>query len=157
MEYEQFTPLISYFTPMSKKEITSEYDLLAFSYRDILHTNTQTQENPFLDEISHLTPYTYTITMNADTAKERGLKDGDTVWIETPYRRKQKGILKLLHGQHPQTVAIAGHGGLWAKGRPVAKGKGVHFCWLLESDLKHYDPICLNIETSVPVKIYTAK
>ena len=77
MEYEQFTPLLSYFTPISKKEMTAEYDLLAFSYRDIFHTNTQTQQNPFMDKISLLSPYTYTITINAETADKKGLKDGE--------------------------------------------------------------------------------
>lgn len=157
MEYGQYVALPSYYPTQAIKEMTSDYDLLAFSYRDILHTNSQTAENPWLDEISQLCPYTYTITMNAETARKKGLKDGDLVFLETPRGRREKGILKVMEGQHPKTVAIAGQAGLWAKGRPLARGKGSNFDLLLESDLQHYDPISLNIETSVAVKIYKAK
>jgi len=153
MEWEQYTPLASYFPTVAHKEMDSEYDLLAFSYRDILHTNSATQQNPWLDEISELCPYTYTITVNPDTAQKNGLKDGDTVWLETPHKKKEKGIIKLMEGQHPQTVGIAGQAGLWAKGRPIAKGKGSNFDLLLESDLRHLDPVTLSLETSAPVKI----
>ncbi len=41
----------------------------------------------------------------------------------------------------------------WAKGQPVAKGKGANFDDLLELDLKHSDPISLNIETAVRIKV----
>lgn len=157
LEYEQFTPLPSYFPPRSHKELSDEYDLLAFSYRDILHTNNTTPQNLWLDEVSQLCPYTYTITMNAETAKRKGLKDGDVIWLETPHGRREKGILKVLEGQHPRTVAIAGQAGLWARGRPIARGKGSNFDRLLESDLNHYDPLTLNLETAVPVKVYKAE
>jgi len=157
IEYEQYSPLPDYFVPVSHKDMDEEFDLLAFSYRDILHTNSQTPENPWLDEISQMCPYTYTITMNAATAKGKGLKDGDMVWLETPFGKKEKGCLKVMQGQHPATVAIAGQAGLWAKGRPIARGKGSNFDHLLESDLRHYDPMTLNIETSAAVKIFRAE
>ena len=73
-DWEQFTPLISYFTPQVAKEETPEYDLYSFSYRDILHNGTYTMEMPWLDEVSRMNPYTYNITMNADTAKKKGLE-----------------------------------------------------------------------------------
>ena len=74
LEWEQFTPLISYFPPQVAKEETSEFDLYSFSYRDILHNGTYTMEMPWLDEVSQMNPYTYNITMNADTAKKKGLE-----------------------------------------------------------------------------------
>jgi anaerobic selenocysteine-containing dehydrogenase len=69
LDWEQFTPLISYFKPQVSKEETSEFDLYSFSYRDILHNGTYTMEFPWLDEVSRQNPYTYNITMNADTLK----------------------------------------------------------------------------------------
>lgn len=153
-EYEQYTPLPTWFTPISHREINEEFDLFAFSYRDAMHTNSTTQENPWIDEVSQRNPYTYTITMNAKTAKEKGFNDGDRVWLETPYKRRESGVLKLMQGQHPQCVGIAGQAGLWAKGRPIARGKGSNFNKILPCDLKHFDPITLCIETAVAVKIY---
>jgi anaerobic selenocysteine-containing dehydrogenase len=156
LDFDQYTPFPSYFKPQSHHEVDEEYDLFAFSYRDTLHTNNVTQENPWLDEVSQLSPYTYTITMNVDKARQKGLKDGDTICLETPYGRKTEGVLKVMEGQHPKTVAIAGQAGLWAKGRPIAYGKGSNFTTLMESDLKHYDPLTLCIETAVGVKVYKA-
>lgn len=48
----------------------------------------------------------------------------------------------------------AGQGGLWAQGRPIARGKGSNFCKLLPTYLRHYDPVTGNIETSVALKVY---
>jgi anaerobic selenocysteine-containing dehydrogenase len=155
LEWEQYDPYPEYFAPISQRELNDEFDLIAFSYRDILHTNSTTYENPWLDKASQMCPYTYTITLNVKTAIQKGLKDGDRICLETPYGRKETGVLKVLEGQHPQTVAIAGQAGMWAKrGRPIAKGKGSNFDKLLQSDIKHFDPLTLCIETAVPVKIY---
>jgi len=156
MDYSQYCALPEYFPPAWQNDFNAEYDLVAFSYRDIMHTNSQTLQNPWIDEISQMSPYTYTVTINRDTAQNKGLKDGDAIWIETPYGKKEKGALRLMEGQHPLTIAIAGQAGLWAKGRPIAQGKGSNFCRLVQSDLKHYDPMTLNLETAVAVKIYKA-
>jgi hypothetical protein len=48
---------------------------------------------------------------------------------------------------------MVGLGG-WAKGRPIAKGKGINFNELLPADHKHIDPICGAFEINVMVKAY---
>jgi anaerobic selenocysteine-containing dehydrogenase len=154
LDWEQFTPLLSYFTPQVAKEISEEYDLYCFSYRDILHTGTYTMNLPWLNEVSQLNPYTYNITMNVETAKSKGLKEGDLICLESPAGRKVTGTLKTMQGQHPKTVAIAACSGAWAKGTPVAYGKGTNFNILLESDFKHACPISWNQETAATVKVY---
>lgn len=118
-------------------------DLLA------LHWESLERENPVYRE--HLMDV-------GERVRERrkGLKDGDVTWLETRQGRKEKGVLKTVEGQHPKTVTIAGQARLWARGRPVARGKGSNFDRLLESDLKHYDPLILCLETAVPVKVYKA-
>jgi anaerobic selenocysteine-containing dehydrogenase len=153
LDWDQYTPLPSWFTPTSYNELDGEFDLIAFSYRDILHTNNTTYQNPLVDEVSALCPYTYMITINGDVARKKGLKDGDGAWLENRYGIKERGFIKTMQGQHPKTVGIAGQGGLWAKGRPIARGKGSNFCKLLPSYLRHYDPVTGNIETSVAVKV----
>jgi anaerobic selenocysteine-containing dehydrogenase len=154
LDWEQFTPLISYFTPQVAKEETSEFNLYSFSYRDILHNGTYTMEMPWLDEVSRMNPYTYNITMNVDTAKKRGLKDGDLICLESYNGRKTTGYLKTMQGQHPRTIAIAACSGGWAKGAPIAFGKGTNFNILLESDFKHACPVCWSQETATMVKVY---
>jgi len=91
--------------------------------------------------------------MNANTALVRGLKDGDAVMLETSAKRRVSGSLKLMEGHHPLTVSIAACSGHWARGLPIAKGKGTNFDNLLEIDLAHSDPISLNIETAAKVRV----
>lgn len=144
LDREQFTPLISYFKPQVAKELNSEYNLYCFSYRDILNSGSGTMKIPWLDEASKFNPYTCSVTMNVKTAAELELKDGDLICIEPSYGRKVTGFLKTLQGQHPETVAIAACSGGWAKGQPIACGKGTNFNALLESDFATACPVCFN-------------
>ena len=153
---EQYTPLVDWF-PCPPHAITkSEFDLYCYSYRDILHTGSHTMQQPWLDEASRMNPYTYNITMNEKTAKEKGIREADVLEIENEKGRKVKGPVKLVQGQHPLTIGIAACSGHWAKGLPIANGKGTHFDSLLEIDLNHVDPISLNLETCVRVKVSKA-
>jgi molybdopterin-containing oxidoreductase family molybdopterin binding subunit len=107
-----------------------------------------------LDEMSKSNPFTYNISLNAEMAKKMGIKDGDTVCVENLKGRRMTGKAKLMNGIHPQVVASVCGGGGWAKGRPIAKGKGVMFNNLLINDQKHKCPVCLSMETAVRVKVY---
>jgi anaerobic selenocysteine-containing dehydrogenase len=157
LEWQQYTPIPSWFWPVCHKELDQEYDLLGFSYRDVLHCNTNTYQNPWMDEVSRLCPYTCTITIHPSVARAKGLEDGDLIWMENRYGAREKGRVKVMEGQHPKTLGIAGQGGLFAKGRPIAIGKGSNFCKILPNHLKHYDPVAGNIETAVALKVYKAK
>ena len=156
IDFEQYSPLVDWFPCPPHKETRPEYDLYAFSYRDVLHTGTWSMQLPYLDEASQMNPYTYNITMNAETARKRGLKDGDVIWVENNHGQKVNGGLQTMEGMHPQMVGIAACSGHWAKGLPIAKGKGTHFNVLLESDLEHSCPLTIGIETCAKVKIYKA-
>ena len=82
MDWEQYTPLISYFPAVIYGEGGPEHDLIAFSYRDVLHTGSMTAEIPWIDELSETNPYTYNIAMNVETARKKGLHEGDIIWVE---------------------------------------------------------------------------
>ncbi|MBW2028536.1 MAG: molybdopterin-dependent oxidoreductase [Deltaproteobacteria bacterium] len=152
VDLSQYTPLISWF-PCTIHRGDSEYDLYCYSYRDVLHTGSSTMEQPWLDEASRMNPYTYHITINSRTASEKGIRDGDLVEIESAYGRKVRGPVKLMEGQHPRTIGIAACSGHWAKGMPIARGKGTNFDTLIENDLEHCDPVSLNLETAVRVRV----
>ncbi len=153
LDAEQYTPLISWFPCTNHKVTDPNYDLYAYSYRDVLHSASHTMEQPWLDEASLMNPYTYSITMNAGTARQKGLKDGDAIELESYLGRKVTGTLKTLEGHHPLAVGIAGTAGHWAVGQPIARGKGTNFDTLLPMDLEHMDPVCGTIETSVRVSV----
>ena len=69
LNWEQYTPLLGWFPCAPHLVKDPQYDLYSFSYRDIVHTSSSTMETPWLDEVSAMNPYTYNVTMNADTGK----------------------------------------------------------------------------------------
>ncbi len=152
-QWEHYTPLISWFPCAPHRVEDPRYDLYCFSYRDILHTASASMEQPWLDEASAMSPYTYNISISAATAKEKGLQDGDLVEVTSSYGNRVRGRLKLRKGQHPLALAIAATAGHWAKGQPIAQGKGVNFNFLMEAKFAECDPITLNLETCVKVMI----
>jgi len=158
MNWAHYSPLPSYFTSVIYTEVPpdSEYDLVAISPRDVLHTHRFSAENPWVDEMSSNNPYTYNIVMNMDTAKKKGIKDGDIICVENHWGDKVTGGVRLSQAVHPQVMGIVGLGG-WAKGRPIARGKGVNFNELLRADHKHMCPITHALEIAVRVKAYKAK
>jgi molybdopterin-containing oxidoreductase family molybdopterin binding subunit len=150
--WEQYSGLVSWF-PTPPHKATNQYDLYCLSYRDILHTGSGTMQLPLVDEASRMNPYTYNIVIHTDTAKQKGLADGDIIEIESDHGRIINGPIKISQGIHPDVIAIAATAGHWAKGQPIAYNKGVHFDKLIELDMEHVDPTNLNMETSVKVKI----
>jgi molybdopterin-containing oxidoreductase family molybdopterin binding subunit len=150
---EFYQPMPDWLPCHSHVESSSGFDLYAFYYRDIIHTNSFTMENPWLDEAARLDPYSYTVSVNAAAGHAKGLKDGDSVWVETEAGRKVKGKLHLTEAIHPEGLGIAACAGHWGKGMPIAEGKGVFFNELLEVDFKHVSPVNLNLDLCVKVKV----
>ena len=132
------------------------FDFTAFYYRDSVHTNSYTMENPWLDEAARMDPFSYTIAMNGDRGRAMGLRDGTLVWLENEKGRKVKGRVKLTQAIHPEGLGIGGCAGHWGDGMPVAKGKGVFFNELLEIDWAHINPANLNLDLCVRVKVMPA-
>ena len=141
--------------PCASHEVQDpRYDMWSFYYRDILHTNSLTMENPWLDEAAQMNAYSYFIAINADMGKKKGLKDGDTVWVESAAGRKIKGRVKLTEGIHPEGLGVAALCGHWSKDQPIARGKGVFYNDLIEVDYKHMDPGNLNMDLCAKVRVY---
>ena len=129
------------------------FDLTAFYYRDSIHTNSFTMENPWLDEAARLDPFSYTIAINADTATKKGLADGALVRVETESGRSVEGRVRLTQAIHPEGLGIAACAGHWGDGMPVAKGKGVFFNGLLDLDWEHVSPVNLNLDLCARVRV----
>jgi len=60
------------------------------------------------------------VEINSETAKSLKLRDGQFVWIESPFQKSRRKV-KFSEGVHPEVVAIAsGQGhylyGKWQKG-----------------------------------------
>ena len=154
---EYFEPLPDFLPCHSHDCNKADFDLYGFYYRDALQTNSYTMENAWLDEAARLDPFSYTIAINADTGKKKGLRDGEVIWVENESGRKVKGRLKLTQAIHPEGLGIAACAGHWSEGMPVARGKGVHYNDLLELDWEHVSPINLNLDLCVRVKVTPAE
>jgi anaerobic selenocysteine-containing dehydrogenase len=100
-----------------------------------------------------MNPYTYNITMNRDTANNKGIQDGDLIEVESPMGYKVRGTVKTMEGQHPLTMGIAACSGHWGRGMPIARGKGTNFNTLLSFNLKKVDPLVLTPENCVRVRV----
>jgi molybdopterin-containing oxidoreductase family molybdopterin binding subunit len=133
-----------------------EFDLQAVYHRVAHHQFSYTFQNPWLDEISALDPYTNYVTINTETAKKKGIKDGDQVWVTSKEAGRTMGEAKLVEGIHPEVLGISNNGGHWSDHTPVAKGKGTFFEALMPMDWAHTDPVVVAMDADAAVKIEKA-
>jgi anaerobic selenocysteine-containing dehydrogenase len=150
-----FLPLPDW-RPCRAFQARSGYDLQAIHYQAPWHILSQACENPWLEEVCRSEPYSYFVCLNSHTASDKGIGDGDPIWLESTEGRRLRGRARLTEAIHPQVVAIAGNGGHWAQGMPLAKGTGVFFNSLLTFDLKHVDVVSLTVDCDARVKVYRA-
>jgi molybdopterin-containing oxidoreductase family molybdopterin binding subunit len=101
-------------------------------------------------------PYVYAVQMHRKTAEEKGIAEGDKVWLENPEGHRVKGWVGLTDGIEPHHLAISAVAGHWGEYQPIAKGKGTFFNDLVEMDKDHTDPLTLNQDICCRVKIYKA-
>lgn len=148
-----YEPLPDWIPCQSHANGRAGYDLYAFYYRDVIHTNSFTMENPWLDEAARLDPYSYTVVIHKETGRRKGLKEGEEIRVETESGRRVKGKVHLTEAIHPEALGIAACAGHWGDGMPVAKGKGVFFNDLLEVDFDHVSPVNLNLDLCVKVRV----
>ena len=156
LNWEHYTPLLNGFLALptwSRIRSMTFILLLVPRYRAY---GSCTMETPWLDEVSKMRPHTYGISMSSDTAKQKNLQQGDFIEVESSHGHKVRGRLALRKGQHPETLAIVS-AGKWSKAQPVAEGKGVCFTTLLETKFEDCDPMTLNMETCVRVKVRKVK
>ena len=117
----------------------------------------QTMDNPWLRELMDLyDPYTMSAWMNADTAAQKGLKDGDLVWVEsgTSGLRVQAEV-RASQCIHPQAIAIGGEFGQWSPDySPIGRNIGPHYNALLSFDEEFMDSLSGGFDATSRVKLY---
>lgn len=133
-----------------------DYDLFCVNYKTPIHYQSFTTENAWLNELAEYHPYYYKILLYTETAKRKGIKDGDTIWVES-IAGKVKGKAKVTECIHPEVVGIAGTFGSWAKGKPIALGKGVHHNSLIPLNLERIEGVTAAVDDCIEVKIYKAE
>jgi len=132
-----------------------EYDLYAVNYKLPMHIFSHSPQNAWLNEMGEHHPYGYEIMVHTDAAKRKGIRDGDAIWVES-IAGKVQGRAKLTEAIHPECIGIAGNFGCWSEGKPLAKGKGVHWNTLVPLGIEYVDGISSNLDACPRVKIWKA-
>ncbi|MFQ5905636.1 MAG: molybdopterin dinucleotide binding domain-containing protein, partial [bacterium] len=155
-DVSDYTPLPDWKPcPAYEEPPDSEFDLFAVNFKLPFHTFTITTENPWLNDLSERHPYAYKILINAVRAQEKGIRDGDLIYVESRAGRVQ-GRVKVVQGIHPEVVGIAGTFGHWAAGKPISRDKGVHFNTLLPLEMERIDTLSGAVDACVRVRVYKA-
>jgi molybdopterin-containing oxidoreductase family molybdopterin binding subunit len=152
-DFSDYTPLSDWMPCNSYKAIEKgEFDLIAVHFKLPFVYGSFGNENPWVDELCQGTD-AYAILVNEAVGKKKGIRDGDTVWLESPIA-KHKAKVKLTQCIHPDAVGVGGHFGHFSPGMPIARGKGVNFNSLLPTELDRIDRISTALDHCVEVKIY---
>ena len=138
--------------PCASYNKSNGFDLTACNFRVPTHNFSVTAENAWLSELAELNPYAQTILISTQAARKRGIKNKDRVCVESSVG-KVTGIAKVTECIHPEAVGISSHFGSFAKGKPIAYGKGANLNKLLPFDI---DPVSSGVDACVGVKVYKA-
>jgi len=112
-----------------------------------------TAQNPILTHAIGPDASENGIAINTETAKQLGIRDGDTVVVESRVG-KAKGKAKLTQGIRPDTIAVSYHHGHWSLGFPDYAKKGT---WINQVMELHSDRIAgMNSFNDTKVKLYKA-
>jgi len=142
----------------SEIQAPAEYDLWAVNWKTpyYAHDPDNVSGNPWLAEMSRRDPFDTGVFLNSATAKRKGLRDGDTVVIESRYG-KAEGKLRVTELLHPDAVGIPGSHGLGTiQSNPLVR-EGTNFNALLSLDEHTLDIVSAGQELSPRVKVYKAE
>jgi anaerobic selenocysteine-containing dehydrogenase len=131
-----------------------EYDLWVTHAKTLLHSMTNPMSNAWIGEVTELfDPYSMNIVMNTQTARARGLKDGDSVVVESLFG-KTTGQIKITELVGPELIGMHGCFGFKAVNMPAYAKAGPHINELGTMDEKYICPICTGFENRMRVKVY---
>jgi anaerobic selenocysteine-containing dehydrogenase len=151
---------VSHYNPMPEwrpcpafEEDGREFDLFIAASKVPLHYHTTSADNAWINDISSRNRMDYNVLVNTETAKKKGIENGDMIIIESRVG-KIEGKVKVTELVHPQVVAMFGMGGHWSKGQPIAKGKGMNMNSLIPFDFNNMETLSGQMDTCARVKIY---
>jgi anaerobic selenocysteine-containing dehydrogenase len=128
-------PIVEHAFPTIHREF-KEYPLYLVTHKRMYRRQSgDTAMNPLLNELAPDSDTNY-VAIHADTAKKLGIKDGDMVVVESPIGSIRLKA-KIVHGIHPDVVAISYHYGHFSKMFPdyAKKGANPNFVIVLRPDM----------------------
>lgn len=149
-----YVPLPQYL-PSVPDSWSGGYDFYVTISRSMLFGHGSNVDIPWLIEVADQCGRDVRVLMNRRAALSRGIKEGDEVWVESPFGKvKQK--VKLTEGIRPDTIVIGGQFGHWAT--PVAREtKRTSQGYLTPVSYECTDPVTAGIQgTVIKAKVYKA-
>jgi len=103
------------------EDVPPEYDFYVTTFRVLQFINGTNIDSSWLVELARLMPGQHGVVMNAQAAKARDIKEGDELWVESPFG-KTRGKVTLIQGIRPDTILMSSQFGRWST--PVARDTG---------------------------------
>ncbi len=158
--FAHYTGVPHWFPSRAQQEAPAQYDLYAMHWKTIfrIHGTGGNMGNPWLNEMREMDPYELYIHINPKAAKQRGLRDGQAVIVESP-AGSTRGILRVTELIHPEVIGFPGnYGGVHASWlNPVMPKQGAWFNALLDArESLSVDPISGGIEIAPRVRVLAA-
>lgn len=156
---EFFQPIPHWFSTSEQPHGKDGFDLNVVGWRlsQFLHDIHDTTGNPVLQEVAETNPYYGKVLLNADTAREKDLKDGDMVYVENQLGvRTGPAPIKTTQILHPRALGIASGKNRRGYGLNPVSETGLSWNRLVRQDWKAIDPFSGAIEISPLVRIIRA-
>lgn len=151
---EEYLALPTYF-PSILDELPEEYDFYVTRCETMQFYRGTNVEIPWLIESAELVTGQGGIIMNATVAENKGIKDGDEIWLESPVG-KIKGRARLIQGIRPDTIQIPGEFGHWVT-PTIKEKKWVGLSSLIPVKYGWTDPLTGAMQSQVmKAKVYKA-
>jgi len=156
-DVSHYQPLADWRPCPAYEDTSEEYDLFVSSSRLPLHNYSISADNPWVDDVSSHSRLDYHILLNTETAKRKGIRDGDIVCVASK-TGTVKGRVRVTECIHPEVVGtLGGHLGQWAQQKKIAKGKGINHNALLALDWDLVGTLTGQLDSCAKVKIYKEK
>lgn len=141
--------------PSYEKEKSEEFDMFVVNYKVPQQSwSSVTQSNPFLNQLSDK-HQDFDIRMNSETAKRKGIRNGDTIVVENRKGIRVAGRVRTSELVHPEVIATLGSSGRYAR-QFKSRQRGIHFNDMVVFDEEHVDYVSAAVDSCVRVKITKA-
>ena len=155
-KYLAFFGALPTWIPHPEHEAPAEFDLFAVNWK----IATRAFGMGALDELSPVrevqqkqSKETNSILINAETARSKGLKDGDKVVVESQYGGKLEGPVMTTLLIHPKVLGFPGNFGRRAMFLGPKTREGLNYNQLLSAEDGNFDPVAGGIEITAAVKL----
>jgi anaerobic selenocysteine-containing dehydrogenase len=148
-----YIPLTEWKPCLTESQSPPEFDLWVVNQKLPFMTFSHSHENPWLADLAKRNTKVFTVGINTATAREKGIREGDTIVLETPAGKRAEGIARITEGIHPECLAVPGVLGRWAVGNKDVRGRGIHFNSLLTYSLDHIDGLNAALDSCIKVRV----